>query len=329
MRSLIIATLALFLLACDKSSTTPVEEVAAPALKKFTYKHDDVLREVSVYDPRDEGDETPRPLVIGLHGGLGGDEEAVRLSFGKLNEIAEDEDVLVVYPNGINGHWNDGRGVQDYLAQSAELKDVDFVVSLIDDFVQSWHVNPEQVFVLGVSDGAMMAERLACERPDKLAAIASVIGALPLNVARRKWRCKGKDPVSVLMIRGTQDPIVPWEGGEVTYDGKAFGKVLSADEGFAFWSSRNGCSGEPEEQTLPDAAPDDGTRVQRRLAAGCRPGGRVELLALEDAGHTWPSGWQYLPEEAVGRISHEIDAADVAWAFFVGSLLDEPMANGR
>lgn len=329
MRVLAIAVLTLLLLACDKSSTTPVEEVAEPALKKFNYKHDDILREVGVYDPREQGDETPRPLVIGLHGGLGGDEEAVRLSFGKLNAIAEDEDILVVYPNGINGHWNDGRGVQDYLAQSAELKDVDFIVSLIDDFVEGWHVNPEQVFVLGVSDGAMMAERLACERPDKVTAVASVIGALPLEVARRKWRCKGKDPVAILMIRGTEDPIVPWAGGDVTYDGKAFGQVLSADEGFAFWSRRNGCSGEPREETLPDSVPDDGTLVRRRQAADCKPGGRVELLALEGGGHSWPSGWQYLPEETVGRVSREIDAADASWAFFMGSLLDTPMANRR
>lgn len=323
MKTTACGTLCLLLFSCAKAATTPhTTEQPKYRLKNYSFKHDDVMREVAILDPRETPDESLRPLVIALHGGLGEDDETIRLSFGKLNGLAFEEDFLLVYPNGIGGHWNDGRNVDRYLAHRAELKDVDFIVTLIDDFVEDWNVNPDEVFVVGVSGGAMLAHRLACERPDKLRAISAVIGAVPRNVAKRRWRCKKTDPVSVLMISGTEDPIVPWEGGDVQYDGAKLGKVLSAEEAFEFWLKRNQCK-ETNQQTLPDVVPGDGTRIRRQSSTDCDAGARVELIAIEGAGHTWPSGWQYLPEETVGRISRELEAADASWAFFAGSLMSD------
>jgi polyhydroxybutyrate depolymerase len=71
---------------------------------------------------------------------------------------------------------------------------------------------------------------------------------------------------------------------------------------------------------IPDFAPADGTRVERRKAVGCRDGTKVELFAVRGAGHTWPSGWQYLPESLIGATSGDIDAAIAAWRFFQSTL---------
>jgi polyhydroxybutyrate depolymerase len=71
---------------------------------------------------------------------------------------------------------------------------------------------------------------------------------------------------------------------------------------------------------IPDFAPADGTRVERRKAVGCRDGAKVELFAVRGAGHTWPSGWQYLPESLIGATSSDIDAAVAAWRFFQSTL---------
>lgn len=287
-------------------------------IKGFVFKHGGIVRSVGVFDPRRPEEIGLRPLVLVLHGGLGDDDDTVVLRFGKLNRLAAEDDFLVVYPQGLGGHWNDGRDVERYVAHRERIDDVGFLASLIDDLVEKRNVDANAVFIVGVSDGAMMAHRFACERSAKLRGFTAVVGAMPYNVARRWARC-GKDTLSVLMINGTEDPIVPWEGGSVTFDGQELGKVLSAERTFELWSRHDGCK-DVAITMIPDFVPSDGTRIERRQAIECRDGSKVELFAVQGAGHTWPSGWQYLPEHMVGPTSRDIDAAIAAWRFFQSTL---------
>ena len=307
----------LSLLGACKQAPPAVEAPRGPETKAYVFKHDGIPRDVQIFDPRSvPGD--PRPLVMVLHGGLGDDDDTVALSFGKLNQLATEDDFLVAYPSGVGGHWNDGRNVQRYAAQRQRVRDVDFLAKLVDELVQKRHVDPSAVFFVGVSDGAMMANRFACERTTKLRAFAAVIGAMPYNIARRSSRC-GKGPLSVLMINGTEDPIVPWEGGSVRFDEQTLGRVLSPEHTFSFWMRHDGCK-DVEVSMIPDFVPGDGTRIERRKATGCQAGAKVELFAVQGAGHTWPSGWQYLPKSMIGAVSKDIDAAVAAWRFFQSTL---------
>ena len=301
-----------------KPGPPAAEPSAETQLRSYVFKHDGIVRDVAIFDPRQEPLETARPLVMVLHGGLGDDDDTVALSFGKLNRLATEDDFLVAYPSGVGGHWNDGRNVQRYVAQRERVRDVDFLAKLVDELAQERNADLDAVFFVGVSDGAMMAHRFACERAGKLRAFAAVIGAMPYNVARKSGRC-GKEPSSVLMINGTEDPIVPWEGGVVQFDEQKLGKVLSPERTFDFWMRHNGCT-DVELSMIPDFVPSDGTRIERRKAVGCRADTKVELFAVRGAGHTWPSGWQYLPESMVGTISKDIDAAIAAWRFFQSTL---------
>ncbi|MEM8607649.1 MAG: PHB depolymerase family esterase [Myxococcota bacterium] len=305
-------------MACQKSAPPPDDASDASEVRPFVFKHEGLLRDVGVFDPRVDPSERLRPLVLVLHGGLGEDDDTVSLSFGKLNALATADDFLVAYPLGIGGHWNDGRNVESYLSHRERVNDVGFLTALIGDLVAKKQVDPEAIFVVGVSDGAMMAHRFACERNRLLRGVTAVIGAMPRNVARRKSRC-GKAPLSVLMINGTEDPIVPWDGGEVEFEDKKLGRVIPVVRTFQFWSRHNAC-GEAKVSMIPDFSPDDGTRIERSKATNCRDGTKVELFAVQGAGHTWPSGWQYLPETMVGRTSHDIDAAVAAWRFFQSTL---------
>jgi polyhydroxybutyrate depolymerase len=311
---------ALFLLAIAgcKSGAPVTEPGDVPETKSYVFKHEGILRDVGVFDPRRVPADDPRPAVIVLHGGLGDDDDTVTLSFGSLNVLAAEDDFLVVYPNGIGGHWNDGRNVERYLAQRDEINDVGFLTKLIDDLVNKRNVDTASVFIVGVSDGAMMAHRFACERTNKLRGFAAVIGSMPYAVARRRSRC-GKEPVSVLMINGTEDPIVPWDGGAVKFDEQDLGRVLPVERTFSFWSRHNGCD-DVQISMIPDFDPNDGSRIQRRKAIGCNDDTKVELFVVQGAGHTWPSGWQYLPESMVGPTSRDIDAAIAAWRFFQSTL---------
>jgi polyhydroxybutyrate depolymerase len=314
----LLGLVGLALSAACKSGAPAREADDAAALKSFVFKHEGIVRDVGIFDPRVSATDELRPLVVVLHGGLGDDDDTVTLSFAKLNDLAAEDDFLVVYPLGIGGHWNDGRNVSEYVAQRERVNDVGFLDKVIGALVEKRSVDPEAVFIVGVSDGAMMAHRFACERTGTLRGFVSVIGSMPYNVARKRSRC-GKEPISVLMINGTEDPIVPWGGGQVTFDGTDLGRVIPVERTFAFWRRQNACEG-VDVSLIPDFVPDDGTRIERRKGTGCRPLTKVELFAVEGAGHTWPSGWQYLPPHLVGPTSRDIDASVAAWRFFQSSL---------
>jgi len=312
------ALLALTVVSCASSGSSTRKASDEPEVKSFVFKHEGIVREVAVFDPRATPEGAPRPMVIVLHGGLGDDDDTVTLSFGKLDALAAEDDFLVAYPTGIGGHWNDGRGLQRYVAQRDRVNDVGFLSKLIGDITEKRNIDAEAVFVVGVSDGAMMAHRFACERGKLLQAFVAVVGSMPYNVARRASRCT-EQPVSALLINGTEDPIVPWEGGTVRFGGEELGRVLPVERTFSFWMRHNECK-DVQVSMLPDFDPGDGTRIERRKAVGCQQGTKVELFAVQGAGHTWPSGWQYLPEAMVGPLSSDIDAAVAAWRFFQSTL---------
>ena len=314
----VFLAVALEAIGCGGSTPPPDDASDAKEVRAFVFKHDGILRDVGVFDPRTIEREELRPLVVVLHGGLGEDDDTVSLSFGKLNGLASDDDFLVAYPLGIGGHWNDGRNVESYYSQRAGVDDVGFLTTLISDLLAKKQIDPEAVFVVGVSDGAMMANRFACERGGMLRGMTAVIGSMPRNVARRRSRCS-KKPLSVLMINGTDDPIVPWDGGEVEFEGAQLGVVIPVRRTFAFWSRHNRC-GEAVQSMIPDFSPNDGTRIERSKATACADDTKVELFAVRGAGHTWPSGWQYLPESMVGKTSHDIDAAVASWRFFQSTM---------
>ncbi len=72
------------------------------------------------------------PLVLLLHGGGGTGEGMEKLTLGGFNRLADREGFVVVYPDGIEKHWNDGRGLEAYRAHRENIDDVGFVSALID-----------------------------------------------------------------------------------------------------------------------------------------------------------------------------------------------------
>jgi polyhydroxybutyrate depolymerase len=109
---------------------------------------------------------------------------------------------------------------------------------------------------------------------------------------------------------------VPWQGGTIHVGRQEFGQSVSALETVSFWVRANGCSAAPVHSDLPDADPQDGTRVYLESYANCASGTAVQFYTVEGGGHTWPGGLQYLPEGMVGKTSRDIDANQVIWRFF-------------
>jgi len=278
--------------------------------------HDGLERTYRIHIPPSFNKTIQMPLVLALHGGMGTAEDMEeQLTLSGFNNLSDKEGFIVVYPDGIEKHWNDGRKNVSYRTHQEKIDDVGFISALIDNITEEFNIDPGRVYVTGMSNGAMMSYRLACEIPEKIAAIAPVTGAIPEDIVPQ---CSPSKPVSVLAISGTDDPLVPWEGGDITslFLHKPLGKVLSVPDSVNYWVIHNNCPPIPNITWLPDLDPGDDTRVRREIYGESDERTKVILYAIEGGGHTWPDGLQYLSESRIGKTCHDINANEIIWEFF-------------
>ena len=252
----------------------------------------------------------PTPLVIVLHGGGGTGKGMVKLT--GFNALADKENFIVVYPDGFEKHWNDGRGVQ-WQSHVENTDDVGFISDLIDRLSVELNIDSGRIYVTGISNGGMMSHRLGCELSQRIAAISPVASNIPVNMVS-VW--SPSRPVPVLIINGTEDPLERWEGGEIRLGRNTYGVVLSVDDTVKFWVEKDQCSSSPVITQLPDKDPADGTTVRTEVYGGCQDSAEVVLYAIEGGGHTWPGGLQYLPQSVIGKTSREFNASETIWQFF-------------
>ncbi len=274
---------------------------------------------------------TPLPLIIAFHGGGGNRASTSRITCpggdlddpGCLPAIAGAAGMAVVRPDGTGSRpvrnvrtWNAGGGVDDWQCASgpackAGYDDIGYVDDLLAEVGRIVPLEPRRIYATGISNGGAMTHRLACERPEVLAAIAPVGGGN--QHAAAGGSCP--DPVPVLHIHGTDDPC--W-----TYDTSARsclqtdGKLkVGVDDSMAGWAARNQCgAGAPGEEGIADADPDDGTTSVRLRWPGCAAD--TELVRVDGGGHTWPDGYQYTGSDRVGIVTHDFDADELIVDFF-------------
>ena len=87
-----------------------------------------------------------------------------------------------------------------------------------------------------VSNGGIFSHYLGARLSARVAAIAPVAGGIaePLRES-----FKPEHPVSVLMINGTEDPLVPFYGGGVA--GGNHGRVIQTEAAARLWAGADGC----------------------------------------------------------------------------------------
>lgn len=282
--------------------------------------HDGIERTYSIYIPKGIQASRPVPLLLALHGGGGSAEKWPEYTSYGFERLADRDRFILVYPNGLEGHWNDGRGVDKFYSHHENIDDSGFLVQLIDTLTSIYPIDARRVYITGASNGGMMAHRLAAEHSDKVAAIAAVISAIPKPL---QGKLRPIHPVSVLMMNGTDDPLVPWEGGEISFGRQKNGFVTSTEQTVKFWVEHNRCTAPAKTDRLPELDPDDGTRVTRTLYGKCKSGTEVALYKIVGGGHTWPGSkdtrgliGKILIDSMVGRKSRDIDACEVIWQFF-------------
>jgi len=227
------------------------------------------------------------PLYLVLHGfGTTGFAQAAYFGVSRLPAANE---ALVIAPDGTPNSggrqfWNADPACCDFENQGPD--DVAYLGGLLDQVIDAWPVDPDQVYVVGHSNGGFMAYRLACERADVIAAIASLAGNASSNAAT----CQPVREVNVLQIHGTADATVPYGSG-----GGGVGTV-GAEGSVTQWGTHNGCA-----TTRTEGAPLDlevsvpGAETRPHTTAGCPAEGAVDLWEMQGVGHIPNFGPTFTP----------------------------------
>jgi polyhydroxybutyrate depolymerase len=287
----------------DGPGSAPTGTSVGLGTRESALEHDGVTRTFLVHVPPSYDPQTPVPVVLAFHGGIGSGERLER-STG-YSELSDQEGFLVVYPDGIDNRWNDGR-----TSGEATPDDVGFVEALITHLDETYAVDTDRVYAVGNSNGGIFTQRLACEIPDRFAAVTSVAGSLADGLDET---CRPAGPPSVLMINGTDDPRVPFGGGPV--GGRQEGDVLPVPDTIARWAELNGCRTAPRTTRLPDRDESDGTSVELVSFVGCDPGRSVAAYVIRGGGHGWP-GSEGPSGPGIGTQTNELDATLASWEFF-------------
>jgi polyhydroxybutyrate depolymerase len=301
-RWLSLALLAACLVGCG------VQQVSAATARDLsgTFRSGGMNRTYLLHLP--PGD--PVGLVLSLHGG-GGSGKGQR-GLTDFDAVADANNLLVVYPDGYDKSWADGRGASP--ADRRHINDVEFLVGLADKLRNDYNIAPGHVFATGMSNGGFMSNRLACDRADVFSAIAPVAGTLGVGVA-----CNPSQPVSVWEAHGTSDPLVHFNGGDVRGRG-GLSHSIPVKAMVDKWRAADGCQGGPVTQVLPNVG--DGTVVHRYDSTACAASTEVVFYQIDNGGHTWPGGKQYLPKAVIGPTTRALDGSEAIAQFFVAHARD-------
>lgn len=290
-------------------SPDPELPALSGALTKGSIEVDGLKRRYSTYIPR--GLPTGAPLLLVMHGsGENGAQIRIGTGYG-FERLADERGFAVVYPDAASFDWNDCSRVGDFSVKGREVDDVGFLGALVDRLANDIGVSRARVFATGVSAGGFMALRLALEAPARFRAVAAVAANVP---APENFKCRPAGPgTSVMIMNGTQDPLVPFAGGEVSLLGLFFkgGKVRSTGESARYFADLNHITGAPATRQTQVAA---GVGVEQVL---WRNDARVEveLVAIQGGGHGLPQPHWRRPR-LLGPSPMAPNGPAMIWAFF-------------
>ncbi|MGF1582153.1 MAG: prolyl oligopeptidase family serine peptidase [Gemmataceae bacterium] len=255
----------------------------------------------------------PAPIIFVLHGGGGKARRYDRLGF---NELAAKDGFIVIHPEAYKGNWNDGRNASGLVSHQKKIDDVKFLRRVLDVVAKKYKVDRSRVFATGASNGGIFSHYLAANASDVFTAIAPVIGGIAEPIASK---FRPKYPVSILIIQGDADALVPFNGGPIGMNkiGKR-GRVISTRETVKKYVALNGIKGKPKMIPLKDTDKTDGTTTVLTKFPSGFGGHRVEVYRIKNGGHRWPLRDTEVLEGYLGKTNRDFDGTEVIWEFFQG-----------
>lgn len=280
---------------------------AIGGLESKSVKYNNLERTYDIYVPKNVS--TPSPLVFMFHGGGGNSNEAAHSTQWLAKAVKEG--FILVLPNGTrpnmdqpaqfgkNGqNWNDGAS-RELSATKNNINDVGFIRMLADTICKNYRVDKKRIFATGFSNGASMSFRLGIECPDIFAAIAPVSGTLWVDNATLK------KSLSVLYISGDNDPLNPYNGGQIKVGKRDLGFKKPQEKIIAQWVSM-----------LNVKLDTSYSNNKMRIIKYSNSKSELKWILVKDLGHHWPGGKVTLPKWLAGSPSNELNATEVIWDFF-------------
>lgn len=253
------------------SPATPVQADSAALVEARPYR-------LVVPDHLDT--ESAAPLLLVLHGYGQGPEFSRYLN---LDPVASEHGALVAYPLGTpdgfdRRFWNATDVCCDFFG--AGVDDVTYLGAVLDDVASKHRVDASRIYVAGYSNGAFMAQRLACDLDGRIAAVVAVSGVNWLDPAM----CAPSEAVSVLQVHGDADPVVQYIGGRMQDGQQLYPSVPASIEG---WRDRNDCNPTPavDESVLDIASNLPGEETSITRYEDCDEGAAAELWTVHGGDH--------------------------------------------
>lgn len=264
-----------------------------------SFNHEKEKRRYIIYLPQAYHTKADKnfPVVFNFHGG--GMTMTEHMFYTGMNETAEKNEFIVIYPQGIRQDWNVGFG----MSYKNGTNDVGFVDTLLNSLLKEYRIDKHRVYATGLSRGGFFSHRLAAELPERFSAIASIGAPLPDSVAVFH---KNKIMVSVMTIHGTADSIVHYKGKEKSY--------FSAAETYQYWNKHNNIENSAEVTETIDNLKNDSTSVIIRTKV--HNGISGILVSINNGGHTWPGRHPFNIGFSLGATTQEIDINEILWKFF-------------
>lgn len=253
-------------------------------------KSNNIFRRYRLYVPNSYTGQAV-PLVFNLHGYTSNATQ--QQNYSNFMPIADTAKFIMVCPEGTNPsgpqYWNAGFG--------PGANDVLFISDLIDSLDLAYNIDLNSVYSCGMSNGGIMSYYLACNLPNRIAAIASVTGDM-LKV----WQsCVPNRPFPVMEIHGTNDATVPYNG-DATFS--------HIDSVIKKWRVFNNCNPTPVTTNVPDINTGDGATATHYRYTGGTSGAEVELYKVNNGAHTWPGAFP------IGVTCQDFKASVEIWRFF-------------
>ena len=234
---------------------------------------------------------TPRPLVFNFHGYTSNAFQ--QQGYTNFDQVARNNDFLVCYPEGLLNSWNVG------WAFGTQSDDVAFIDDLIDSLAVNYNIDLTRVYSCGMSNGGFFSYELACELPDRIAAIASVTGSM---VTSHLNTCDPGRAIPVMQIHGTADPTVLYGGN---FLGVGIEQLVST------WVELNGCTTPADTSIIENTNTSDQTTAIRIDYTSCDDEAEVAFYKIENGGHTWPDA-----TVQIGVTNRDFNASEEIWRFF-------------
>jgi polyhydroxybutyrate depolymerase len=221
------------------------------------------------------------------------------------------------YPGGggrgyPGGGQPSGRQPEEQRTRSAPADDITFFNQMLDQLGTKFSVDASRIYVAGLSEGGFMSLRLGCSLSDRIAAVAAVGADMPKTMI-----CLPSRPVPTLIMDGTSDPVVPYNGGT---EHNLNLPVISAEDSAKAWAKIDHCAEKPEKDKI-SAKEKGGMETKVDTYTGCQQGARVMLYSVKGGGNSWPGGEQYEVEKTIGKTSQDLNADETIWSFLVAQKL--------